>query len=252
MRTVAMSKSDIDDLELRHSDCFELIDDLILKLWFRRRFLGRRRKAPAHSYAQAVHGWQDLPFDVERLRIDPAKRSHGRLALQSRTPAQPSFRGDAGGAGSRYLFPLLAPSVRSSRRARKRQRLRSQRHLGLQHERDQLSLRSLDPRLPDLGPPAEVDEGAATDQRRAGRRARDEVCFCSRASSAPFASSGRLAKAAAPPSVSAKPTIAPPWAKVRPSADKDPGARPSALRPRRTRGSKTQSRAARRTAADWR
>ena len=95
MRTVAMSKSDIDDLSCAISDCFESIDDLILKLWFRRRFLGRRNKASAHSYEQAVHGWQDLPFDLERLRAYPAKRSQGRLAPHGRNSAQPSFRGDA-------------------------------------------------------------------------------------------------------------------------------------------------------------
>src|SRR5208282_2026446 len=54
VRTVAMEKSDIDELCFAISDCLESIDDLILKLWFRRRFL-RNRRAPALSYERAVH-----------------------------------------------------------------------------------------------------------------------------------------------------------------------------------------------------
>jgi hypothetical protein len=71
LRTVAVAKSDIDEMCLAISDCFESIDDLTLKIWFRRRF----RRASAHAYDQAVHGWQDPPFDIKRLRTYPPKRS---------------------------------------------------------------------------------------------------------------------------------------------------------------------------------
>ena len=73
LRTVAMAQSDIDDMCFAISDCFESIDDLILKFWFRRRFL----EAPELAYEEAVHGWQDPPFDIGRLQIYPAKRSQG-------------------------------------------------------------------------------------------------------------------------------------------------------------------------------
>ena len=68
-----MAQGDIDDMCFAISDCFESIDDLILKFWFRRRFL----EAPAQAYEQAVRGWQDPPFDLGRLQIYPAKRSQG-------------------------------------------------------------------------------------------------------------------------------------------------------------------------------
>ena len=71
-----MAKSDIDELCGAISDCFESIDDLILKIWFRRRFLVQDRLAPGPCYEEAVHGWQDPPFDVERLRA--YLRTHGR------------------------------------------------------------------------------------------------------------------------------------------------------------------------------
>jgi hypothetical protein len=77
LRTVAMEKNDIDDLCFAISDCFESIDDLALKMWFRRRFLGGEHGASATSYEQAVHGWQDPPFDVKRLIVYPKKRSRG-------------------------------------------------------------------------------------------------------------------------------------------------------------------------------
>ncbi len=75
IRTVAMAKTDIDELCSAISDCFESIDDLNLKIWFRRRFLSGNRLATADSYEQAVHGWQEPPFDLERLRAYPKKRS---------------------------------------------------------------------------------------------------------------------------------------------------------------------------------
>jgi hypothetical protein len=75
LRTVAMAKSDIDDLCCAMSDCLESVDDLSLKIWFRRRFLRGARKGSAQSYEQAVHGWQDPPFDITRLRTYRAKRT---------------------------------------------------------------------------------------------------------------------------------------------------------------------------------
>ncbi len=84
LRTVAMEKGDIDDLCLAISDCFESIDDLILKIWFRRRFLAAERGAPAHLYDRAVHCWQDPPFDIRRLRIYPKKRRRRSAAGNGR------------------------------------------------------------------------------------------------------------------------------------------------------------------------
>jgi hypothetical protein len=75
LRTVAMTKSDLDDMCFAISDCFESIDDLVLKLWLRRRILGGKRSPTAHSYDEAVHGWQDPPFDIRRLKVYPAKRA---------------------------------------------------------------------------------------------------------------------------------------------------------------------------------
>jgi hypothetical protein len=86
IRTVAMGKSDIDELCSAISDCFESIDDLILKLWFRRRFLSGNPSAPDHAYLQAVHGWQDLPFDLARLTIYPMKRARRAKALRAGRP----------------------------------------------------------------------------------------------------------------------------------------------------------------------
>ena len=77
IRTVAMAKSDIDELCLAIADCFESIDDLILKVWFRRRLLEGKRPPSAQAYQQAVHGWQDSPFDINRLKTYPARRCPG-------------------------------------------------------------------------------------------------------------------------------------------------------------------------------
>ncbi len=85
LRTVAMEKSDIEDLCRAIADCFESVDDLILKIWFRRRFLGGEQGASAHLYDRAVHGWQDPPFDVCRLQIYPKKRRR-RSAAGNRRP----------------------------------------------------------------------------------------------------------------------------------------------------------------------
>jgi hypothetical protein len=84
LRTVAMSKGDIDDICFAISDCFESIDDLILKIWFRRRLLDGERVASARSYEKAVHGWQEPPFDIARLRTYPKKRSQRVSSVNGR------------------------------------------------------------------------------------------------------------------------------------------------------------------------
>lgn len=78
LRTVAMAKSDIDDMCFAISDCFESIDDLVLKMWFRRRFLAGSGGQSEEAYARAVHGWQDPPFDMRRLRAYAKKRARQR------------------------------------------------------------------------------------------------------------------------------------------------------------------------------
>jgi hypothetical protein len=84
IRMVAMSKSDIDDLCRATSDCFESIDDLILKLWLRRRFLSGRPQIPTDGYDEAVHSWQRPPFDLGRLKAFPEKRARNGKASQIR------------------------------------------------------------------------------------------------------------------------------------------------------------------------
>lgn len=81
MRTVAMDKTEIDELCHAVSDCFESIDDLTLKLWFRRRFLSGKRSASDRAYEQAVHGWRTPPLDLARLTIYPRKRARRAKAL---------------------------------------------------------------------------------------------------------------------------------------------------------------------------
>jgi hypothetical protein len=87
LRTVAMAKGDIDELCYAISNCLESIDDLILKIWFRRRFLGGARKTSAQSYERAVHGWQDPPFDIERLRTYPKARLTGPRPARAQQPS---------------------------------------------------------------------------------------------------------------------------------------------------------------------
>ncbi len=70
------------------------IDDLILKIWFRRRLLGGKRPLSAQTYHKAVHGWQDPPFDLRRLRIYPEQRSQSLGASQGRRPAQSNSAAD--------------------------------------------------------------------------------------------------------------------------------------------------------------
>jgi len=100
LRTVAMDRSDIDELCLAISDCYESIDDLILKIWFRRRLLGGAPNASEEAYDKAVHGWQDPPFDMSRLRSyrekcakaarrSDAKAGDGRSAETQSAKAKP-------------------------------------------------------------------------------------------------------------------------------------------------------------------
>ena len=86
LRTVAMGKADIDDLCVAISDCIESIDDLILKIWFRRRFLSGE---PAErDYDAAVHGWRKPPFDIHRLRVYPKKRSRRSAQAEPDAPSR--------------------------------------------------------------------------------------------------------------------------------------------------------------------
>jgi len=83
LRTVAMGKADIDDLCVAISDCIESVDDLVMKIWFRRRFLAAAqdgRPTDEAAYHAAVHGWSVAPFDIGRLRIYPRKHARRRAA----------------------------------------------------------------------------------------------------------------------------------------------------------------------------
>ena len=75
LRTVAMGKGDIDELCVAISDCLESIDDLVMKIWFRRRFLAADPTPDERAYDEAVHGWSTPGFDVRRLRTYPKKRA---------------------------------------------------------------------------------------------------------------------------------------------------------------------------------
>ena len=87
LKTVAMEKNDIDQLCCAMSDCLESIDDLVLKIWFRRRFLGSGRRGSAAAYEQAVHGWQEPPFDLSRLSEYSPKYSMRSSSPQQRPSA---------------------------------------------------------------------------------------------------------------------------------------------------------------------
>ena len=106
LRTVAMGKSDIDDMCFAISDCFESVDSLTTKIWFRRRLLAAKRPPSAAAYEQTVHGWQDPPFDVKRLRTYPSNRSHSGSGHRRGENPQRSLDGhspDASGAGPRLV-----------------------------------------------------------------------------------------------------------------------------------------------------
>ncbi len=92
IKTVAMSKPDLDTLCEGISVCFESMNDLVHKLHFRRRFLAGERGAFSQNYAQAVHGWQEPSFDIERLRT--FLREHSQRLNPPQGPPQPqSSRG---------------------------------------------------------------------------------------------------------------------------------------------------------------
>ena len=91
LRTVAMGKDDIDDLCVAISDCLESIDDLVMKIWFRRRFLLAENDGEGlaeDAYRRAVHGWSAAPFDIRRLRTYPKKRARRAPAREAERTQQ--------------------------------------------------------------------------------------------------------------------------------------------------------------------
>ena len=88
---------------------------------------------------------------------------------------------------------------------------RSEVHLRLHDERDQLLLFGRDECLPHLGPLAAMDEGRSADHRRAGRRGGDEIGLALDRRR-PLGVGGQIDEGGRAPSVSAKLMIAPPWA----------------------------------------
>jgi len=78
LRTVAMGKADIDDLCVAISDCIESVDDLVLKMWFRRRFQAAGDATGAWEDVRL--GWDAAPFDIRRLRAYPKKRERRHAA----------------------------------------------------------------------------------------------------------------------------------------------------------------------------
>ncbi len=91
LRTVAMGKEDIDDLCLAITDCLESIDDLVLKIWFRRRYLAAASGVAAErGYEDVVHGWSAAPFDLKRLRVYPKKRARPRPTRDPEPSAETS------------------------------------------------------------------------------------------------------------------------------------------------------------------
>jgi hypothetical protein len=92
IQTIAISKNDIDILCKAMSDCYDSIEDLIHKLYFRRKFLSGERGALARSYEQAVHGWQAPSFDIGRVRSHVGKRSQRSNPPQG-SPLPQSSRG---------------------------------------------------------------------------------------------------------------------------------------------------------------
>jgi len=91
LRTVAMAKNDLDELCFAISDCYESIDDLILKIWFRRRLLESAPHASAEAYEKAVYGWQDPPFDIRRLKTYREKRIQSMRSAGAE-PAADAYR----------------------------------------------------------------------------------------------------------------------------------------------------------------
>jgi hypothetical protein len=67
IKTIALPKDDINELCIEISDCYESIDDLIYKIWLRRKFFDEESGKPSHIYEQSVHDRQKPSFDIERL-----------------------------------------------------------------------------------------------------------------------------------------------------------------------------------------
>ncbi len=88
LRTVAMGKDDIDDLCVAISDCLESIDDLVMKIWFRRRLLAADETHAERAYDEAVQGLRSVPFDVRRLRIYAKKRARRARSYAPEPPAR--------------------------------------------------------------------------------------------------------------------------------------------------------------------
>jgi hypothetical protein len=87
IRTIAMGRGDIDDLCHAISDCVESIDDLILKIWFRRRLLAAGQPDSPQSYERTVHGWRSPPIDLTRLKVYPTMRVQKQAERRAREAA---------------------------------------------------------------------------------------------------------------------------------------------------------------------
>jgi hypothetical protein len=86
IKTIAMSKTDIDQLCADISTCFDSVDDLVHKLHFRRKFLAGERGALAQNYDDAVHGWRAPSFDTSLLREYLKRRSQRLNPPPNRPP----------------------------------------------------------------------------------------------------------------------------------------------------------------------
>ena len=96
LRTVAMGKGDIDDLCVAISDCLESIDDLVMKIWFRRRILAADPAPDLRAYDEAVHAWSAPGFDLRRLRVYPKKRARRFLPHHAAPTPGTAEEADAG------------------------------------------------------------------------------------------------------------------------------------------------------------
>ena len=67
IKTIAWSKHDINELCIEISDCYESIDDLIGKIWFRRKFIDEEFGKNSQNYEQRFHDGQEPSFDIKRL-----------------------------------------------------------------------------------------------------------------------------------------------------------------------------------------
>ncbi len=102
LRMVGMAMSDVDELCCAISDCFE---------FDRRSDFENLVPAPGSAgqpagdsafLRQAVHGWQDPPFDVRRLKDYPKKHSRQAGPRQSGRPERPSALEGLGNAAAGF------------------------------------------------------------------------------------------------------------------------------------------------------